>query len=62
VQADRADVDPQTLQQHTVDAVKERHAADGAFVHSETTTTVSADGTTTTHTTEDVLQSGRSER
>jgi hypothetical protein len=59
MQADRADVNPETLQQQTVDAVTARHAADGAYIHAESTTTVSKDGTTTTHTSEDVVQPGR---
>jgi hypothetical protein len=52
-------VNPETLQQQTVDAVTARHAADGAYIHAESTTTVSKDGTTTTHTSEDVVQPGR---
>jgi hypothetical protein len=50
-------VNPSTLQQQTVEAQKERHAADGVLAaHTETKTTVKPDGTTTTTTTEDVVK------
>jgi hypothetical protein len=57
VQADRSDHSTEDLQAATVQAVHERHHADGAEVsHVETTTTVNPDGTSTSTTVEDSVK------